>query len=60
MPAVDRNEFRRRFWTAQLIAGGYAAIEGAHAGWHDGGFMWAVAGGALGFLAVVPLAAGIV
>lgn len=60
MPAIDRNEFRRRFWTAQLIAGGYAAIQGAHAGLDDGGLLWAVAGGTLGFLFVVPLAAGIV
>jgi hypothetical protein len=60
MPPVSRNEFRSRFWTAQLIAGNALAIKGAHYGWHDGGFLVAAAMAVVGFLLVMPLAALIV
>lgn len=60
MPAIDRNEFRRRFWTAQLIAGTTLAMKAAHIGWHDGGFLVAAGMAIAGFLAVMPLGAAIV
>lgn len=60
MPAIDRHEFRRRFWTAQLIAGTTLAMKAAHIGWHDGGFLVSAGMALAGFLAVMPLCAVIV
>lgn len=60
MPPIRSGEFRARFWTAQLIAGSTLAMKTAHWGWHEGGFWIASLMGLGGFLAVMPLAVGVV
>lgn len=56
---LDKQSWRNHFWTAQLIAGPYAAIHTIVQFHRAEGWLWSLGMAAVAFVAVVPLAAAI-